>query len=296
MPPGEQLNRVLGANTVQFHLDGTMPNPGAADLDKGGGTPNQKTERWANRIALYHFVEPNDKKAKQALDGTIELFEGQLERGHQCIGKEDESMTLSHAPIWWRAILSLRITSHDLAGRGDGYRRLEQLVLDWLEHHTTLNALGLIPSGPRAGEIWVPAARTKVGKGDQETDAVNNVVHQIITTDTKPNVGKKFFDLSQDRPDTAGAALAKKIKETIGFGENVTRGTMPKLANRLVFERFEDGHVGRYPDGIKKDNGHVRQAWVEYATGRIDCTRDIEPLPDDIQFHGQPRTREIEQA
>jgi hypothetical protein len=296
MPPGEQLNRVLGANTVQFHLDGTMPNAGAADLEKGGGTPNQKTERWANRIALYHFVEPNDNKAKQALAGTIELFEGQLQNGHQCVGKEDEAMTLSHAPIWWRAILSLRITSDKLADRGDDYKHLEQLVLDWLEHQTTLNSLGLITSGPRAGEIWLPGARTKVGDGDKETDKVNNVVHQIITTDSKPQAGKKFFELSHDRPDTAGAALAKKIKETIGFGENITRGTMPKLANRVVFERFDDGHVGRYPDGIKKDNGHVRQAWADYTSGRLGCTRDIEPLPEEIRFHGQPRTREIERV
>jgi len=150
---GEQLNKALGRNTIQFHLNGTMPKPEVASIEKTGGTPNQKTERWANRIALYHFVDPDTAKAKQALDGTIGLFEGQLQRGHQCIGNEDEALTLSHAPIWWRAILSLRITSHDLAGRGTGYAHLEQLVLDWLEHHTTLNALGQIKSGPRKGEI-----------------------------------------------------------------------------------------------------------------------------------------------
>jgi hypothetical protein len=295
---GEQLNKVLGANTVQFHLDGTMPNPGAADINQGGGTPNQKTERWANRIALYHFVQPDTAKAKQALAGTIELFEGQVARGHQCIGNEDETLTLSHAPIWWRGILSLRITSNRLAGRGSDYAHLEQLVLDWLEFHTTLNSLGQIASGPKQGEIWVPGARTKLGNGnggDKQTDKVTNVVHQLMTTNTKPDAGKKFFELSQDRPDTAGAALAQMIKGGIGFG-NVTAGRMPKLRNRLVFERFDDGHVGRYPDGIAKDNGHVQQAWAQYATGRIDCSRGLDPLPNDIAFTGTPRMREIEQA
>lgn len=292
---GQQLNKVLGANTVQFHLDGTMPNPAPVDLGQGGGTPNQKTERWANRIAFYHFVQPDQDKAKQALKGTIDHFEGQISNGHQCIGKEDESLTLSHAPIWWRAIMSLRITTNRLAGKGDDYAHLEQLILDWLEFHTTLNALGLITSGPRAGEIWVPGARTKLGDGEKNTDKVTNVIHQLMTTDTKPQAGKKFFDLSQDRPDTSGAALAQIIKGGIGFG-NVTGGRMPKLCNHLVFERFDDGHVARYPDGIVKDNGHVRQAWAQYSTGRIDCTKEIEPLPEDVQFHGQARTREIEAA
>ncbi|MES1245720.1 MAG: hypothetical protein ABUT39_29205 [Acidobacteriota bacterium] len=293
----QQLNNVLGANTVQFHLDGTMPNPGAADLDKIGGTPNQKTERWANRIALFHFVEKNDGRAKKALEGTLDLFESQVKRGHQCVGIEDEALTLSHAPIWWRAILSLRITSHRLADRGADYKHLERLVLDWLEFHTTLNSLGLIPSGPKAGEIWVPGARTKVEGGDDDrvTDKVTNVVHQLMTSDKKPKANKNFFTLSQDRPDTAGAALARMIKDTIGFGD-VTGDRMPKLRNRLVFERFDDGHVGRYPDAIAKDNGHVRQAWAQYSTGRIGCSRDLDPLPDGIRFEGRPRTREIERA
>jgi hypothetical protein len=292
---GEQLNKVLGANTVQFHLDGTMPNPGAADIKQTGGTPNQKTERWANRIALYHFVQPDAGKARQALDGTIDLFEGQLQRGHQCVGNEDEALTLSHAPIWWRAILSLRITSNRLANRGTDYAHLEQLVLDWLEHHTTLSSLGQITSGPRKGEIWVPAARTKLGNGGQQnTDKMTNVIHQLMTTG-KTQVSSKFFVLTQDAPDRSGAALAQTIQGSIGFG-NVTGGTLPNLANRLVFERFDDGHMGQYPDGIAKDNGHVQQAWAQYSSGRIDCTKDIEPLPADVQFHGQARTREVEKA
>lgn len=310
---GQQLNKVLGANTVQFHTDGTMPNPGAADLSQGGGTPNQKTERWANRIALYHFVQPDPAKAKQALDGTIEHFEGQLKKGHQCVGGEDEALTLSHAPIWFRAIMSLRITTNRLAGRGTDYAHLEQLVLDWLEHHTTLNELGRIQSGPKQNEIWVPGARTKVGSGggaggddgdgdgsdsvgNKSTDKVTNVIHQLMTTgNVTTKTGPKFFTLAQDRPDTAGAALAKTIKAGIGFG-NVTGGTLPKLCNRLVFEHYDDGHVARYPDGIMKDNGHVQQAWAQYSTGLIDYSKGLDPLPASVQFQGTPRTKEIEKA
>jgi hypothetical protein len=291
---GEQLNNVLGENTVQFHLDGTMPNSEAVSLEKGGGTPNQKGERWANRIAFYHFVQPDADKAKQALEGAIDFFEGQLATGHQCIAGADEALTLSHAPIWWRAMMSLRITSHDLAGRGAAYGHLEQLVLDWLEHHTTLNALGQIKSGPKKGEIWVPAARSKLdGTGEKKTDKITNVVHQLMTTGVvATQTGPQFFVLSQDAPDRAGAVLARKIKDTIGFGD-VNGGTVPKLCNRLVFEQFDDGHVGRYPDGIAKDNHHAREAWAHYPSGRIDFSKDINQIPPDIHFQGQAREREI---
>src|SRR6185503_14943394 len=134
----QQLNRSLGQNTVQFHLDRAMPIQQVVDLEKDGGTPNQKTERWANRIAFYHFVKRDASKAEKekALEGTIAHFQGQAAKGHQCIGGTDEALTLSHAPIWWRAILSLRITSHDLAvQRGGKYKDLERLILDWIGFH-----------------------------------------------------------------------------------------------------------------------------------------------------------------
>ena len=294
--PGKQLNRALGENTVQFHLDGTMPNPAVVEIEKGGGTPNQKTERWANRIAFYHFVEPDADKAKQALQGTIQLFEGQVAKGHQCVGATDEAMTLSHAPIWWRAILSLRITSNRLAKeRGGPYKDLEQLVLDWIEYHTTLNTLGEIPSGPRQGEVWLPGARSKEG-ANLNTDKVNNVIHQIITRGQAiSKTGPQFFVLSQDAPDRAGAALAKQIQGSIGFG-NASGGRMPKLCNRFVVDRFEDGHVGRYPDGVAKDNDHALEAWVQYASGTLGLSKTLNQIPPDVQFQGQPREQVIEKA
>jgi hypothetical protein len=163
-----------------------------------------------------------------------------------------------------------------------------------VEHHTTLNALGQIKSGPRKGEIWVPAARSKLeGAGEKNTDKVTNVIHQLMTTgNVTAKTGPQFFTLSQDAPDRAGAALASRIKDTIGFGD-VDGGSVPKLCNRLVIEQFDDGHVGRYPDGIAKDNHHAREAWAHYPSGRIDYSKDIGQIPADIRFQGQGRQREI---
>ncbi len=294
---GKQLNRALGENTVQFHLNGTMPNPQVVDIEKGGGTPNQKTERWANRIAFYHFVQPDPGKAAQSLQGTIQLFEGQLAKGHQCVGGTDEALTLSHAPIWWRAIMSLRLTSNRLAARGGKYKDLEQLVLDWIEFHTTLNMLGEIASGPRRGEVWLPGARSKESD-DPNTDKVNNVIHQMITRG-KDNVisktGPKFFDLTLEAPDRAGAALARQIQAGIGFG-NATGGRMPKLNNRLVVDRFEDGHVARYPDGVAKDNDHAEEVWAQYPSGRLGLSKKLGQIPPDVRFQGQARELEVIKA
>jgi hypothetical protein len=263
------------------------------DIEKGSGTPNQKTERWANRIAFYHFVKPDADKAARSLQGTLDHFQGQLSTGHQCIGGTDEALTLSHGPIWWRAILSLRLTSHRLAAeRGGRFKDLEQLILDWIELHTTLDTLGEITSGPRRGEVWLPGARSKESD-DPTTDKVTNVVHQIITRGAViSQAGSQFFTLTQDAQDRAGAALAKKIQGGIGFG-NATGGRMPKLCNRLVVERFDDGHVARYPDGVAKDNGHLLEAWAHYPSGRIGASKQLNRIPADIHFQGQPKSREI---
>ena len=297
--PAPQLNRALGENTVQFHLDGTMPNPRVVAIERVGGTPNQKAERWANRIAFYHFVEPDADRAERSLQGAVELFQGQLVTGHQCIGATDEALTLSHAPIWWRAILSLRLTSHRLAKeRGGRYGLLERLVLDWLEFHTSLNRLGEIASGPRRAEVWLPGARTRE-TGDPSTDRVNNVIHQIITRGrVVSRTGRSFFVLTQKAQDRAGAALARQIQRTIGFGiaGSATDGRLPKLRNRLVVERFDDGHVARYPDGVERSNGHALEAWAQYPSGRIGHSKRLGRIPPDVRFQGRPRTFEVREA
>jgi hypothetical protein len=264
---GKQLNQVLGENTVQFHLDGTMPNPGA--LNGAGGTPNQKMERLANRIAFWHFVNPNKDEAAKALKDTLDILRMQAEvTGHQCIANQDEALTQSHGPIWLRAMMSLRITSQRLASRGGDYAELERRVLDWIEFHTTMNALGTIPSGDFAQRVFLPGARWKEQNLDG-TDQVTDVVHQLITLGKVVSpVGGNFFKLSLNAPDRAGAVLAKQILDKgIGFG-NATGGRMPKLRSRFQIQHFEDGYLATFPDGMPFADKPSVQAFVVFSTGQ----------------------------
>src|SRR4051794_39047569 len=169
----EQLNKELGANTVQFHTAYPLPHlqctaagqcslpfPGA--ITSTGGTPNQKAERYANQIAYYHFVSPDTARGQQAVSEAIAFFQGQTNQtGHQCVFGADEGLTPSHGPIWWRALTSLRITTAVLASRGGGYEVLESSVLGWIQDHFALCALGEITSGVNAGKVLVPGARWK---------------------------------------------------------------------------------------------------------------------------------------
>ncbi len=260
----EQLNRLLGENTVNFHLNGTMPNPGA--ITSTGGTPNQKMERLANQIAYYHFVKPDPGLADQAVTSTIQNLEGQAQKwGHQCIDHTDEALTQSHGPIWLRAMMSLRITSHRLGGN------LEQLVLDWIEYHTSVNNLGLIPG---ESKVLLPGSRWK--SGFNGTDQITDLCHQLITAgQAVSQVGGRFWDLSADDQDNAGAVLAQQIvQQGIGFG-NATGGTLPRLRSTLVVERYADGHVGTFPNGMPEALKPSLQAWAVYSTGEIQISDTV---------------------
>jgi hypothetical protein len=308
----QQLNKLLGTNTVLFHathrppdlkatapvkaFGGGVPNPGV--LATTGGTPNQKAERIANRLAVFHFVQANSGQAEAALADALDFFRGQLRTGHQCIGRADESLTASHSPIWWRAIASFRITTHALAERGGDYATLASLVLDWIQFHTSLNTLGEIPSGTNAGKVLLPGSRWKGGEGDADcvcvtpvsegkayvkeplTDQLNNVVHQLIKKGGAPwDLSPKFFTLRDDAPDLAGAALARQIIDSgIGFGEAATF-RLPRLRSKLVVQRFANGHRAFFPEGMPFAGKPALEAFADYESGQICLSRTIGACP-----------------
>ena len=320
-----QLNKRLGANTVAFHqqyplpkLQGTgrLPDPGA--ITSSGGTPNQKAERLANRIALHHFVHPDAGQAAAAVTDTIGFFQGQFKTGHQCIANADEAFTPSHAPIWWRAITSLRITTSVLADRGGDHATLAACVLDWIQFHTSLNALGEIPSGPNAHKVLLPGSRWKSdtavpgnpGKacgrftpnGDQGggypkdplTDQVNNIVHQLITTGKVPwNVAGRIFTLRPEAPDLAGVALAKQIVDSgVGFGDAKT-SKLPRLRSKLVVRRFSNGHRATFPDGMPCAKNAALDAWTDYTTGEMCMSYTVGGCAEPA-FEGNPTEKVVE--
>ncbi len=326
----EQLNKALGANTVQFHSAYPLPNlkctaagqcslpfPGA--INSTGGTPNQKAERHANQVAYYHWVSPDAARAQQAVGDTIAFFQEQADKtGHQCVLGADEGLTPSHGPIWWRAITSLRITSSVLAmaSRGGIYATLEASVLDWILDHSALCALGEITSGVNAGKVLLPGSRWKnpdpespwsaqqvSGSGgggypkEGLTDQVTNVVYQLIKTGTSPwDLPAKYFTLSQDQADLAGAALAKQILDSgIGFGSPEAGRANPRLHSELIVERYSNGHRAYFPNGMPEALKPALEGWADYATGTL-CISSVVGAHPPPSFSGNPQQTAVEPA
>jgi hypothetical protein len=317
-----QLNKQLGANTVQFHTayplpalkcaGGScgLPNPGA--ITSTGGTPNQKAERFANQIAYYHWVEPDAARARKAVTDTIAFFQGQTNQtGHQCIFGADEGLTASHAPIWWRALTSLRITTAVLASRGGDYATLESSVRGWIQGHVALCALGEIPSGINAGKVLVPGSRWKnpdpgkpwfaqkvtddrgYPKDTGLTDQVTNVIYQLIKTGSIPwTLPPRYFTLSQDRADIAGAPLAKQILGS-KFGFGGPEPGLPGLHSKLIFERYSNGHRAYFPDGMPASLKPALEGWADYESGTL-CMSSVVGACPPPPFSGEPRSTVIQ--
>ena len=264
---GQQTNRISGAATVSIGL-GQMPTATVGLNPRG--TPNQKVEAAAVQVGVHCLLQPSPS-GDAAVTRCIQLLEKQLKEGHMWI----EALTDSHAPIWLRAMTSLRWYSLKLRSRGGKFARLEDLVVQWFEHHLAVLSLGLVPSGPLVGTVVLPCARKNSGTaGDAVRDAwLQKVTGARITA----RIGPKFWQLSQDRQDTAAGPFTVMILNAGGFGEHFRRGTLPKLAGELRVEKFNDGHSATFPNGIPGAVDAATTCWVEYPTGKFSF--DVDPAP-----------------
>lgn len=269
-----QTNRINGEATIDI-LAGQVPKT-MVGLNVGG-TPNQKMESAAVAVGFNCLLQPNPQ-GDAAVRRAIDLLEKQLTEGHMLA----EVFTDSHAPIWLRAMSSLRLYSLKLRSRGGQFARLEELVCQWFEHHFACLSLGLVPSGPLANQIVLPCSRKSP---ELAGNMVRDVFYQLAATGkVQRPVGKNFMDLSKDRQDTAAAPLIKQIMDGGGFGPNLKRGTLPKLCAAFAVERFDDGHAASFPDGLpESDEFTATSCWVEYGSGRFSFHSDSSSL-----FKGEP--------
>lgn len=258
---GEQTNRISGAATVSIGL-GQMPTR-MVGLD-AGGSPNQKVEAAAVQVGAHCFLKPDPSLGDAAVNRSIELLQKQLDEGHMWI----EALTDSHAPIWLRAMTSLRWYCLKLRSQGGKFAALEALVVQWFEHHLAVLSLGLVPSGPLVGTVVLPCARKSPGTaGDAVRDAwLQKATGAKITA----RIGPRFWVFSQDRQDTAAGPFTVEILKNGGFGDNFRRGTLPKLAGELKVVRLsEEGHTATFPNGIPGAVDAATSCWVDYPTGQF---------------------------
>jgi hypothetical protein len=268
-----QTNKISGAATVSIGL-GQMPTAMVGLND--GGTPNQKVEAAAVQVGAHCLLEPSPS-GDAAVTRSIELLQKQLNEGHMW----NEALTDSHAPIWLRAMTSLRWYSLKLRSRGGKFAQLEDLVVQWFEHHLAVLSLGLVPSGPLLGTVVLPCARKNKGTaGDAVRDAwLQKVTGAKITAKIGPN----FWVFGQDRQDTASGPFTVMILKDGGFGDHFRRGTLPKLAGELRVVKFNDGHSATFPKGIPRAVDAATSCWVEYPTGKFSFKGDPGPFADRVR-------------
>jgi len=272
-----QTNRINGEATIDI-LAGQEPKA-MVGLNEGG-TPNHKMEAAAVAVGFFCLVKPKPAQGEAAVQRTIQLLEKQLAKGHMLF----EVFTDSHAPIWLRAMTSLRIYSLKLRGRGGQFERLEELVQQWFEHHFAALSLGWVPSGKLGNTVILPCGRKTPGKNHGQPppgDMVRDVFMQMaMTGKVQQKVGKHFWDLSKDRQDTVAGPLTKQILATEGFGPNFKRGTLPKLCGELVIERFDGGHEAHFPNGIPDGLDVATSCWIEYDSGKYSFQGDPPPFAE----------------
>lgn len=265
-----QTNKINGDNTIDV-INGRKPDLAMVGL-AAGGTENHKLEAAEVQIGFYAFVMVNLALLMLAVRRAIDLLQRQVREGHM----RAEVLTDSHAPIYLRAMCALRIHSAKLRQRGGDFEVLAALVEQWFEHHYACLSLGLVPSGPLAGRVLLPCARkSPEAPGDTTRDA-----WMALVNGARPQgVGPKFWNLDKDRQDTAAGPLTKMVLATCGFGPNLKRGTLPKLIAPLTVDRFQDGHLARFPNGLPDCADTATSFWVEYSSGRYDFAgRDACPL------------------
>ncbi len=125
---------------------------------------------------------------------------------------------------------------------------------------------------------------------DGLTDQVTNVVYQLIKTGASPwKLPAKYFTLSQDQADLAGAALARQILDSgIGFGSPEAGRPGPHLNSELIVERYSNGHRAYFPNGMPDALSPAIEGWADYDTGTL-CMSSVVGAHPPPSFSGDPQ-------
>lgn len=212
-----QTNKINGEATIDLVQ---KREPGPRVGLRRGGTLNHKLEAAEVAVGYFCLWKPQEREASAAVERCIELLEIQEHDGFML----NEVWTDSHAPIYLRAMVALRLwvlrmekavkKGTPVAGV-EKLARLNQLLEHWFEYLYSSCALGFVPRGPHAGKVMLPcnrkSAHKKLGvKGgvlpNQADDMVRRVWYSMLSSGKPGPVGREYFTLDKvKRPDTAAA-------------------------------------------------------------------------------------------
>jgi hypothetical protein len=265
-PHGEQTNRLNGEAVIL----GLQGKPyGLVGLDEGG-SPNHKVGEASAWLIQKGLVQKDYASAALGVKRLQMLVDGPF--------MSIEPATDSHDAIWLREMAGARIGVARLRDKVAGAAALERSILKWFEHRYSLLMLGWVPSGPLEGTCVLPCARKSFGSPGS---GIRSAWLQLIRNGkvTEKGVSPRALVLDIDKPDNAGLAFTKMILSdpALGFGD-IKGGELPELIAPLIVTRYEDGHEGRFPDGIPGQHDAAPYLWIRYSTG--ECKWDGTPAPD----------------
>lgn len=314
-----QPNKQNGLNTIAI-VNSQHPPLSLVALDSGG-TVNQKAEAATVQFGYYGLISPDRNLFLAALNRCISQLKDEEAHGHMLGEALTDSHSPIHLRARTSLMLYLlrlkgkTATSESLVGVAE----LVELLSRWFEHHVALLSLGLVPSGPLAGAILLPCSRKRGATKDDPPRDVHNVMlcsevegwtladpwpgdpvreavlaliagrsplpHRQPSVHPKStHLGRGAQVLSDKSPDTAAVPITRMVLAKGGFGPNVVRGTLPKLAAgnfKVTYYADEQGHAlghwarfGDTPDQHAQAQAalgvdSVTSLWVEYGSGKF---------------------------
>jgi len=284
-----QTNKINGIGTISLALG--LPLKSARVGLKSGGTLNQKLEAAEVEVGYYCLAAPSEREAVAAMQRCIDLID--LQRFEGFMGTE--VWTDSHSPIYLRAMCALRLWTLRMRKRASTGKpvaglskldRLEPLLSWWFEAFYASCQLGLVPSGPLAGHILLPCNRKSAdekrgiaGGVTTPDDMCRRVWFGALSGIGVERVGRDFFTLALDRPDTASGPLTKMVLAEGGFAFDPKAALLPKLCTQCIAETYRDGHHIYFTRDLPgSDPWSAKECWVKYSTGEY--AFDGRPEPD----------------
>jgi hypothetical protein len=217
----------------------------------GGGTsPNQILQ---TRVIAY---ARKDKGARSAL---LAWFYDQFLHGwwtcYRPKGTGNEQHTASHDQLWLQGVVAA-LWLAKVAGHDD----IEDAADRWMLGYEALNCACEVPGG----HVVVGGKRTFTG---HYWSSYRDDVHRAMRGIDPPTHGR---DWPRDRSEIGPTLVRRLLKQGHKFAGAVDlkpetcAAEMPRLVERLVVQRYANGHVASMPDAQWLAKDDTRMGWALY--------------------------------
>lgn len=322
-----QTNKISGFNTISL-VNSQHPTLPLVGLNSGGSV-NQKAEAAAAQFGYYGLISPDSHHYSLALAKCIYQLKDELAHGHMLGELLTDSHSPIHLRARTSLMLYLLRTKPSLGILldlrnlvVDWFEHHVALLSLGVVPSGPLQGCILLPCARKRGathedlsrDVHNPMLYSDGGVVDQDWqvprsilwpgDPVREGFLAMVAGVSTPlphrqpgvhprstHLGKGAQVLSDKSPDTAAIPITKLVLAKGGFGPNVLRGSLPKLAAsnfKVTFYADSNGHPAghwaRFGDTQEQRSAahttlgvdSVTSLWVEYGSGKFSFLDPIE--------------------